>query len=989
MPFDCPGGVVGGSALDTGPTEGIMGSAATATRDRRTVVAAPFRVPDVRGLSRQRVLEALQRSVENHPLTLVVAPAGSGKTTALVQFAGTTSRRSVWYHAASTEGEPDRLLDHLEHTLRQVAGDLPGGWEDADTAAAALASVPDPPQALLLIDDLHELRGFPAEAALERFVSSAPDWLRILAATRHPPGFNHPALRISENLTVIGEEVLRWRTWEVERLFRDYYRMRLRPEEAALLTQRTEGWVAGLQLFHLASRHLPLAGRTQLIDGLHTRPGLVRDYLTHNVLAGLTTTLRSFLIDTCVLGRLDGPLCDRLRDRDDSSALLAELYDKRLFLVTRQDGLGYRYHEVLRAYLEVSLIERDGTMAARARFQRAGKLLEADGAAADALHAYTRAEAWQEVGRLLGTDGPALARNGRIVLANLPPALVQADPWLRLSQARALLGDGRLRAALQAYRDAELAFGDLPGGRTCRDERSSLQPWLEVHEQPPRGLTDILRAAVRRDPRRHARSAIATATPAGLLTGAVALLLAGSIDDARRVAREAGAHPDAEVFTIAAARGLEHVARLAGGAGDQATDLPWTAETFEHLGTTWLARLARTLADCQTIDGLDDIAVMWEVLDSEDDPWGPPLLRLIAGIASVVHAQPRPEWLERAAADFHRLGAGSLEAWARAWGALARARRDEPEPVADAEQARSLARHVQVPGAEAIAELAIASTTDTHAGDAMERAVALARELGLALPDHRPARPVPKIVVLEAPPTSRVSCFDGLELTFAGRNVDLSALKPQGRTVLALLALHAGAPVHRDELIQALWPRTDPVLARRRLPVLISTVRRHLEPDAEPGTWTSLVRRGEAYVLQVPPGTYVDVLALEEAAALARRARTDRDTELEMVGHRAVMEAYRGELLPEVGDAEWVIADREYYRIQVVRAAQALSSWQLDNGDALACIGTVRAGLRVDRYCSPLWDLLTDANRQLGDVAAAARVEEEYAAVLEELGIRT
>lgn len=950
-------------------------------RTERSDTAPRFRAPALRGLIRTRVNEAIAQAVENHPMALVVAPAGSGKTTAMVQFTESSDRTCTWYLASSASAHPADLLTHLLGALQHVVGGLPADLDDVERAGTALARVPSPRPTLLVIDDLHELAGSAAEPMLESFVRALPPWLRVLAATRHTPGFNHSALRITENLAEIPADVLRWRPWEVERLFRDHYNMRLRPEEAARLTQRTEGWAAGLQLFHLASQHLPLARRTQLMDELHTRPGLVRDYLTHNVLAGLPAQLRSFLIDTCVLGWLNAPLCDRLRGRTDSASFLAELADKRLFLLPRE-GSGYRYHEVLRAHLEVCLLERDGTGAMRARFHRAGALLEAEDAAADALHAYARAEAWDDVARLLGTDGPTLARGGRSVLSDLPESLISADPWLRLAQARALLADGQLRPALEAYLHAEQVFGDLPGAVVCRDERAAIRPWVDGPDPTLRGLTDILRAAIWRDPRRYAQVAAAADTPSGLLVGSVAMLLAGSVDEAGRLAARAGARPDAEVFTLAIAQVLEHVADMAGGRRPTPADLPWAAETLEHLGSTWLARLVRTIASCQTPDGLAEVADT--LVDSDVDPWGPPLLRLIAGIAAVIHGKPQPGWFETIALDFRRLDAGTLEAWARAWGALARAAQGDPEPMAFAEQARSLARHNQIAGAEAIAELAIAvASPDSDAG---LRAAALARELGLALPalDHR-ADGIVEIASVDAPSTIR--CLGGMELTLAGRRIDLTSLKPQTRAVLAMVAKQAGTAVHRDLLGEALWPDEDPDTTHRRLPVLISTVRRHLEPDAEPGHWSLLVRRGEGYVLQPPESTYVDVRALDDAVVAARLAHSRHDREQEMVAYQTVLDAYRGPLLPEFGAAEWLLADRDHYEVAAVLAAQELAAWHLAGNDPTACIDVARAGLRVDRYRSQLWRLLAEAHHAVGDLAAAANVESEHRAILEELGI--
>ncbi len=230
-------------------------------------------------------------------------------------------------------------------------------------------------------------------------------------------------------------------------------------------------------------------------------------------------------------------------------------------------------------------------------------------------------------------------------------------------------------------------------------------------------------------------------------------------------------------------------------------------------------------------------------------------------------------------------------------------------------------------------------------------------------------------------------CFGGLQLRLAGRAVTTTALKPQSHTLLAFLAMRAGHPVHRERLTELLWPEESAATARRRLPVLISTVRRHLEPDVASGEWTVLVRDSDAYVLRVPDETPVDTHQLVAAAKAARQARLEHDTRAEMAAHQRVMAIYGGELLPEFGAAEWVVEDRAYFRSQVVGAAKALAAFHLHESNAAACIDTARAGLQVDRYHSQLWRLLADAHRSVGDVAAVARVEDEHAAVLAELGI--
>ena len=106
-----------------------------------------------------------------------------------------------------------------------------------------------------MIDDLHTIEGTDAEALLERFIEYAPETLAILVASRSQPQFNLPRLRVLGRVVELGVDDLRFRTWEVEQLFREFYAQPLGPHELAELARRTDGWAAGLHLFHLATRN--------------------------------------------------------------------------------------------------------------------------------------------------------------------------------------------------------------------------------------------------------------------------------------------------------------------------------------------------------------------------------------------------------------------------------------------------------------------------------------------------------------------------------------------------------------------------------------------------------------------------------------------------------------------------------------------------------------------------------------------------------------
>ncbi|TMG41334.1 MAG: hypothetical protein E6H92_00630 [Chloroflexi bacterium] len=275
------------------------------------VVSAKVHIPHLQSLARERI-DALLANIWKHRLGLVIAPAGSGKSTLLARFAASAGVPVAWYRAETWDSKATVLLSHLETAFRAALGELPGGWRSVEDAARSLEAWPGQ-RALLVIDDLHALEDSPAELLLERLIDYAPPTVTFLVGSRAVPGFNLSRLRVSGALLEIGSEDLRFRSWEVERLFRDFYQEPLPPEELAELARRTEGWAAGLQLFHLATRGKPAQERRRILSAVGSRSRLTREYLTRNVLEQLPVELRRFLVSTCVLGRLSGALCDRSR----------------------------------------------------------------------------------------------------------------------------------------------------------------------------------------------------------------------------------------------------------------------------------------------------------------------------------------------------------------------------------------------------------------------------------------------------------------------------------------------------------------------------------------------------------------------------------------------------------------------------------------------------------------------------------------------------
>jgi DNA-binding SARP family transcriptional activator len=223
-------------------------------------------------------------------------------------------------------------------------------------------------------------------------------------------------------------------------------------------------------------------------------------------------------------------------------------------------------------------------------------------------------------------------------------------------------------------------------------------------------------------------------------------------------------------------------------------------------------------------------------------------------------------------------------------------------------------------------------------------------------------------------------------LLIDGRPFDFSRLKPRPLQLLRLLAIHGGRLVHREVLIEALWPAAHRDAGARCLHVAISSLRRVLQ--SAPGRSTNLVERsGDAYRLALPEDLEHDIVSFERWFGTGRVERRAGNAHRAVSAFRRVLEIHRGDLLPEDGPAEWVSGERERYRSQAAEAAHELADILVGLNDPIAAAQNCERGLRLNRYNDSLWRMLIAVHHRAGDAASAARARRRYDEVLHELGV--
>lgn len=979
---------------------------------RNGVPAARTHVPAAPGLPRARLLTALD-GVLSARLGLVVAPAGSGKTTLISRWSTRFPGAVVWYRADVVDATPGRFPPSLATAFRSGIGLLPETHDIARLGRrlTAVRSVEDlalavedyADRVLLVIDDVHELEGSPALADLERLLLLAPTNLHTVLGTRMLPPFNLARSELPTPVMVVGDD-LRFRSWEVEILFRDVFAEQLRPDDAAALARRTEGWAAALQLFHLSIRGHTPSERHRAVDALAGRSRYAQSYLSGQVLAELPDGLRTLMLRTCVFDVLTAQRCDALLASSGSQRALLELQRRRALTTSEDGGLTFRYHEVLRRHLEAMLHEELGEAETRAWYARAAEILEAEGAIVEALRARCRAEDWGDVKRLLHEGGARLAEDSASDWAELLPSwLTQGDPWVSLGEARRLFADGQLGAAELAASRAAEQFTDRVGRERCRALLRTATTWSRAGASVEGRWMDVLRSATRGNPLAAAAAAQRLDPPHADLVEGCALALAGNKSAGRDALYRCIVGPRTPSVTLPA----RLVIAVLDAFGDDVSTAPAELDSVcldaERAGLTWLARIARGTAVARG-GGPDDVAVAENLAEDcaqRGDMWGAALIR---GIISI--AQSRNGWrdvgaLDALAAQLRALGAGTLEAWCHSVAALAAALNEEPEAQLVARSAEAFARSALVPGAQALAYAALA-TARAADSELLLLAEETARSVGLCSQPWAWVAGAPGPVSPDAPtgivavperlapspsPRIHLSCFGPFRITISGAQPDLSGLRPRARSLLRLLALNAGRPVNREQITDTLWPAVDSATAMHNLQVAVYSLRRHLEPDTPGRDSQLIVREGESYRLALGADVMSDLRAFDAAVADATRARTAHDDATAASALSRALTIYISDVLPEDGAAEWVIDVREHYRVRAADAAATLAELELARGDATAALAAASRGVEIDRFRDPSWRALIAAHNSQGDLAAAERARRAYAEVLSALDL--
>jgi len=425
---------------------------------------------------RQRLVEALGKGLARGRV-LVCAPAGFGKTALLADWARGSGRPVAWLGLDGGDSDPARFWRYTVAALDRARPGLAGrvcklptdSVEGLVTALInELAADPGEDQVLLVLDDYHLVDSGSVHESVAFLLENLPPGLHVVMSSRADPALPLARLRARGQLAELRAADLRFTGEEAAALLGEAAGPGLPGAAVAALLARTEGWAAGLQLAGLSLRgQADAAGFAAAFSGSHR---FVLDYLADEVLDAQPGPVRAFLLETSVLDRLTGELCDAVTGRADSQAMLQDIERAGLFLVPLDEMRGWwRYHHLFADLLRARLrAEQPGR--AVALHKAAAAWCEEHDLADDAVrHALAAGDAaWaarlveRHVEALLGrSEGVTLRR----WLSALPAEAARGRPRLCLAQAYGAAMGFQLEMLEALLDDAEHAFaasGDEP-----------------------------------------------------------------------------------------------------------------------------------------------------------------------------------------------------------------------------------------------------------------------------------------------------------------------------------------------------------------------------------------------------------------------------------------------------------------------------------------------------------------------------------------------
>jgi LuxR family transcriptional regulator, maltose regulon positive regulatory protein len=417
---------------------------------------------------RRRLIDRLNEGLHGK-LTLISAPAGFGKTTLVSEWVTDCNHQTAWLSLDEGDNDLTRFLTYCVAALQTISPNTGEGVLMAlqspqppptdvilTTLLNEIVTVPD--DFLLVLDDYHLTDARPIDDALTFLLEHMPPRMHVVITTREDPNLPLARLRARRQLTELRATDLRFTPDEAATFLNQVMGLHLSAEDIDTLETRTEGWIAGLQLAAISMQsHQDVRGFIQTFAGDNH---YIVDYLIEEVLTRQSESVRDFLLQTAILDRMNGSLCDAVTAQQNGNARLEALNRGNFFLIPLDDRHDwYRYHHLFADVLHRHLMAEQPDQVV-ALHRRASEWYERHDSPADAIHHALAAKDFERAARLVELAIPGMRRNRQEAtmlgwLQALPDELLRCRPVLSIHYAGSLLQGGRLEGVETRLRDAE------------------------------------------------------------------------------------------------------------------------------------------------------------------------------------------------------------------------------------------------------------------------------------------------------------------------------------------------------------------------------------------------------------------------------------------------------------------------------------------------------------------------------------------------------
>ena len=421
------------------------------------------------------------------PLTLIAAPAGFGKTTLVASCIADAGMPVAWLSLDKNDNQVGRFLSYLIAAIQSVdnrighnADQLMAGMQPAPSEAVLTSFINDleatTGEIVLVLDDYQFINHQAVHAQMAFLLEHCPNTFHLLVATRSDPPLPISRLRARGQMVELRAADLRFTDSEVAQFVNDVMGLGLDTGSVAVLEERTEGWIAGLQMAALSMR-----GRedvTRLIQEFAGTHRFIMDYLLEEVLAHEPEAVQSFLLQTSILTQLTGPLCDAVTGVTGGQEMLERLERRNLFVVPLDDDRRwYRYHHLFADLLQ-SRLYRSGPEQVAQLLSRAAEWHEEDGQIAESVGYALAAQDYGRAADLVARYWQHTMNEGGIEtvwswLNALPENRVRNNALLSVAYCWILWFRGQISEIEAHLVDAERALGELAASDRIEEDQST------------------------------------------------------------------------------------------------------------------------------------------------------------------------------------------------------------------------------------------------------------------------------------------------------------------------------------------------------------------------------------------------------------------------------------------------------------------------------------------------------------------------------------